>query len=328
MNFAIGLVIAVGSVIGGYAALGGHLEVLTQPFEFVIICGASLGVFIIGNTFATIKDSGKAIVEAITDKAPKPRDFLDVLSVMHALMRELRAKSRSEVEGHFDNPKNSEIFKGFPKLLGNADLVVFICDYCRLIIIGNAKTSRSRVRCTTRSTSTAPFRPNSIAPSPNSFISSRKKKFMAHREKKRELTAMQNGSVDRSAQERMLADAMVEVATELRLADLTELFLMIRSEQAANIADLINSSSELFFKNGALKYALSAGCELRWESAPTVQLDLEFRHATVTVFFRLTIGRARAGVEVLDVFFEGDDYLGSVSEKERLCAAISDARLR
>ena len=47
MNFAIGLVIAVGSVIGGYAALGGHLEVLAQPFEFVIICGASLGVFII-----------------------------------------------------------------------------------------------------------------------------------------------------------------------------------------------------------------------------------------------------------------------------------------
>ena len=115
MNFAIGLVIAVGSVIGGYAALGGHLEVLAQPFEFVIICGASLGVFIIGNTFATIKDSGKAIVEAITDKAPKPRDFLDVLSVLHALMRELRAKSRSEVEGHFDTPRGSEIFKGFPK---------------------------------------------------------------------------------------------------------------------------------------------------------------------------------------------------------------------
>jgi len=151
---------------------------------------------------------------------------------------------------------------------------------------------------------------------------------MAHHEKKHEMTAMQNGLVDRSAHERILADAMVEVATELRLADLTELFLMIRSDQAANIADLINSSSELFFKNGALKYALSAGCELRWESAPTVQLDLEFRHATVTVFFRLTIGCARAGVEVLDVFFEGDDYLGSVSEKERLCAAISDARLR
>ncbi len=140
VNFAIGIVIAVGSIIGGYSALGGHLEVLVQPFEFVIICGASLGVFIVANPFPTIKDCGKAFMEAVTDKAPKPRDFLDVLSVLHALMRELRAKSRSEVERHFDNPKESEIFNAFPKLLANADLVTFICDYCRLIIIGNAKT--------------------------------------------------------------------------------------------------------------------------------------------------------------------------------------------
>ena len=140
MNFAIGLIIACGSIIGGYAALGGHLEVLVQPFEFIIICGSALGVFIVANPFATIKDCGRAALEAVTDKVPKPRDFLDVLSALHALMRELRAKSRNEVESHFDNPKESEIFKGFPALLANNDLVVFICDYCRLIIIGNART--------------------------------------------------------------------------------------------------------------------------------------------------------------------------------------------
>jgi chemotaxis protein MotA len=140
VNFVIGIVIAVASMLGGYSALGGHLEVLVQPFEFLIICGASLGVFIVANPFSTIKDCGKAFVEAVTDKVPKPRDYLDVLSVLHALMRELRAKSRSEVEGHFDNPKESEIFKNFPKLLANADLVTFICDYGRIIIIGNAKS--------------------------------------------------------------------------------------------------------------------------------------------------------------------------------------------
>ncbi len=140
MNFIIGLVIAVGSILGGYGALGGHLEVLVQPFEFLIIGGAALGIFIVANPLATIKDCGKAIFEAISDKVPKPRDYLDVLSAMHALMRELRGKSRGEVEGHFDNPKESEIFKGFPRLLANGDLLTFICDYGRLIIIGNAKT--------------------------------------------------------------------------------------------------------------------------------------------------------------------------------------------
>lgn len=41
MNFAIGLVITVGCILGGYAALGGHLEVLFQRYEFVIIAGSS-----------------------------------------------------------------------------------------------------------------------------------------------------------------------------------------------------------------------------------------------------------------------------------------------
>ena len=69
---------------------------------------------------------------------------------------------------------------------------------------------------------------------------------MAHHEKEYELMTTQHGSVDRSAHERILADAMVDVATELRLADLTELFLMIRSDQAANIADLIDSRASSF----------------------------------------------------------------------------------
>ncbi|HLJ72880.1 MAG TPA: flagellar motor stator protein MotA [Roseiarcus sp.] len=140
MNFIIGLVIAVGCILGGYAALGGHLQVLMQPYEFVIIAGSALGIFVVANPLPTIKDCGKAILEAILDKAPKSRDFLDVLSVLHALMRELRGKARNEVEGHFDNPKESEIFKAYPNLLANHDVTTFICDYCRLIIIGNART--------------------------------------------------------------------------------------------------------------------------------------------------------------------------------------------
>jgi len=139
LNFAIGLLIAVGSILGGYAALGGHMAVLMQPYEFVIIAGASLGIFIVANTMPVIMDCGRAFLEAALDKVPKPRDFLDVLGVLHALMRELRAKSRSEVESHFDNPHESEIFKAFPKLTANAELVTFICDYGRLIIIGNAR---------------------------------------------------------------------------------------------------------------------------------------------------------------------------------------------
>jgi chemotaxis protein MotA len=73
------------------------------------------------------------------EKVPKQRDYLDVLGVLYGLMRELRGKSRTEVEGHLDDPESSSIFQAFPNMLANRELTHFICDYCRLIIMGNAR---------------------------------------------------------------------------------------------------------------------------------------------------------------------------------------------
>jgi hypothetical protein len=128
--------------------------------------------------------------------------------------------------------------------------------------------------------------------------------------------------------ERILADAMVDVATELRLADPLEFLTMIRGNQDANIADLVNSSSELFFRSGSLRYGLAACCDLKWETNPCVGLDMEFRYAAVTVFFRLTIGRAHAGVEILDVFIDTGADLDPDTTSRKLSEAIAGARLR
>ncbi|MCI0598193.1 MAG: flagellar motor stator protein MotA [Beijerinckiaceae bacterium] len=140
MGFIIGLVVAVSCVLGGFAAMGGHIGVIWQPWEFVIICGASLGTFIVANPLPTIKDTGLAAMDAILDRSPKQRNYLDVLGVLYTLMRELRGKARNELEQHVDNPSESSIFKSFPRVLADRDLTSFICDYCRLIIIGNART--------------------------------------------------------------------------------------------------------------------------------------------------------------------------------------------
>lgn len=80
------------------------------------------------------------MMEAIRDRAPTQRHYLDVLGVLYTLMRELRGKARNEIEEHVDNPSESAIFKSFPKVLADKNLTHFICDYSRLIIIGNART--------------------------------------------------------------------------------------------------------------------------------------------------------------------------------------------
>ena len=128
-------------MIGGYSALGGHLEVLVQPFEFVIICGASLGIFIVANPFATIKDCGKAFAGGDhrqgAEAARLPRRAERAARADARTARQVAQRGRSRISTTRRNRKSS---RRFPKLLANADLVTFICDYCRLIIIGNAKT--------------------------------------------------------------------------------------------------------------------------------------------------------------------------------------------
>ena len=140
MNIIIGLVITIGCIVGSFMAMGGHIEALWQPFELVIIGGAGLGGYIMANPMKVLKDTGKAIGEAFKQKVPKERDYLDVLGVLYSLMRDLRTKSRNEIEAHIDNPDESSIFQLAPSVLKNKDLTAFICDYVRLIIIGNARS--------------------------------------------------------------------------------------------------------------------------------------------------------------------------------------------
>jgi chemotaxis protein MotA len=140
MTIILGLVITLGCLLGGFVAMGGHVEVIWQPWEYVIICGSALGTFVVANPVKTIKDSGVAMLEAFRDAAPKSRHYLDVLGILYSLMRELRGKPRNEVEAHLDDPTQSALFQRFPSIIGNAELRTFICDYCRLIIIGNART--------------------------------------------------------------------------------------------------------------------------------------------------------------------------------------------
>ena len=127
--------------------------------------------------------------------------------------------------------------------------------------------------------------------------------------------------------ERIIAHALVDVASELRLIDAAELMTMIRNDHAANIADVVNSSTELFFKSGTLRYALSASYKAPWDGTPVIALDLEFRHASVSAFFRLTIGRRRFGVEILDILFD-EHGLDERAKAERLAAALAGARVR
>jgi len=135
----IGLLIAAASVGGGFWALGGHLTVVWQPFEFIIVGGAAIGAFIVANPAGVVLGTGSALRDAVFARVLRREDYLELLGLLFALTREVRSKPRNEVEGHLERPGESEIFKAYPRAARDPALTLFICDYVRLIIIGNAR---------------------------------------------------------------------------------------------------------------------------------------------------------------------------------------------
>ncbi|HEY4848868.1 MAG TPA: hypothetical protein VIH87_14060 [Methylocella sp.] len=116
------------------------------------------------------------------------------------------------------------------------------------------------------------------------------------------------------------------VAAELRLVDVADYIAYIRDQKFANIQDIVNSSVELFFKPGTLSFGWAAEFELDWNSLPVITLDMEFRHRSVWLVFKLILRALQTNVTV--------EYLslGKTSGDPRqdmaaLIETIADARL-
>jgi len=123
-----------------------------------------------------------------------------------------------------------------------------------------------------------------------------------------------------------LAEALREVAGELRLVDLADFVTFIHKEQFTNIQDVVNSSIELFFKHGTLTYGAMASFELEWDRPPTVTICLEFNHSSVSILFDLVLQTFDAGVEIRAISF-ADHFTTPSEETKKIVAAIAAARL-
>src|SRR5208337_1436040 len=57
MFAVIGILVVIGAVVGGYLMEHGHIRVLMQPAELLIIGGAAVGTLLIGNSPRILKRS-------------------------------------------------------------------------------------------------------------------------------------------------------------------------------------------------------------------------------------------------------------------------------
>ena len=136
MRLIVGIVILFACVIGGYIAEGGNLMVLVQPFEALIILGAALGAFIIGNTGPILKQSTKVFGTLLRGPRYNKAAYVELLGLQFTLFKLIQSKGVLALEVHIENPHESSIFQKFPTFAKNHHAVEFMCDYLRMVTLG------------------------------------------------------------------------------------------------------------------------------------------------------------------------------------------------
>ncbi|MEJ8811118.1 MULTISPECIES: flagellar motor stator protein MotA [Variovorax] len=137
MLVLVGYLVVVGTVFGGYALMGGHFGVLFQPIEVLMIGGAALGAFIAGNNGKTIKATMKELPLLLRSSKHNQQLYMDLLALLYELLAKARKEGMMKLESDVENPKDSEIFNRYPEIMGEHELMEFLCDYLRLMVSGN-----------------------------------------------------------------------------------------------------------------------------------------------------------------------------------------------
>jgi len=137
MRLIIGSVLVFASVFGGYAALGGYVGVLWQPFEALIILGAAFGAYVIGNTAPVLRQSIGMFSTLLRGPRYNKAAYVELLGLQYSIYKLVRSKGMLALEPHIERPHESELFKRFPTFARNKRAVEFVSDYLRMVTLGS-----------------------------------------------------------------------------------------------------------------------------------------------------------------------------------------------
>ena len=135
MTLLLGLVMVFGLVFGGFMLSGGNMDIVLHalPYEGMMIGGASLGAFVIANSFSVVKSSLGGVVRVIKGPRWKAADYNDLLALMFELARLYKTKGIVAMDEHIENPEASPIFQRYPKLMKDHFVTDLIADSFRMM---------------------------------------------------------------------------------------------------------------------------------------------------------------------------------------------------
>jgi len=132
----VGIVIVFGAVIGGFLMEKGHIAVLVQPAELLIIAGAATGTLLVANPLHILKGILAGLKGVLSGSKFGKQRYLNLLKMMYMFLNKVRKEGLLSVENDVEKPKESTIFKAFPDFLGDHHAQSFVCDTLRMAITG------------------------------------------------------------------------------------------------------------------------------------------------------------------------------------------------
>lgn len=135
----IGIIVVLGSVIGGFLMEKGKLPVLVQPSEFVTIAGAALGTILVANPIHVLKGIIAGLIGVAKGGGVKKERYVESLKMLFEVFTKARKDGMVAIEPDIEEPDKSAIFSKYPVFLKDHHLTAFVCDTIRMAVTGGVK---------------------------------------------------------------------------------------------------------------------------------------------------------------------------------------------
>ena len=132
----IGILVVFGAVLGGYLMEHGHIRVLLQPAELLIIGGAATGTVLIANPLHILKQIASGISGVFTGSKFTKQRYLDTLKMTYDLLNKARRDGLMALENDVEEPAKSPLFSKCPAFLNDHHIRDYFCDTMRMAISG------------------------------------------------------------------------------------------------------------------------------------------------------------------------------------------------
>lgn len=135
----VGILVVIGSVLGGFLLEKGKLPVLVQPAEFLTIAGAALGTVLAANPFYVLKGVSKGVLGILKGSGISEKRYVETLKMLFDVFTKARKEGLVSVETDVEEPEKSAIFSKYPAFLKDHHVMAFVCDTMRMAVTGGVK---------------------------------------------------------------------------------------------------------------------------------------------------------------------------------------------